>query len=114
MPLQITPLSPALGAVVQGVQLNQPLSLATKQQLEQALLQYQVLFFRDQPITPVQQKNLAEQFGLLHVHPIFPKVAEQPEIIVLDTEQTDLTDNALWHTDVTFLDRPAMGGYFSG
>lgn len=113
MPLQITPLSPALGAVVQGVQLSQPLSLITKQQLEQALLQHQVLFFRDQPITPAQQKHLAEQFGMLHVHPIFPKVAEQPEIIVLDTELTDLTDNALWHTDVTFLAKPAMGAILS-
>lgn len=34
---------------------------------------------------------------------------EQPEVLVLDTAVTDVRDNAIWHTDVTFLETPAMG-----
>lgn len=45
----------------------------------------------------------------LHVHPIYPNVPEQPEVLVLDTAVTDVRDNATWHTDVTFLPAPAMG-----
>ena len=62
---------------------------------------YQVLFFRDQPIEPQQQAALAAQFGDLHIHPLYPNVPEQPEILVLDTAVTDVRDNAIWHTDVS-------------
>lgn len=68
-----------------------------------------MLFCRAQPLTPQQQAGLAARFGDLHIHPIFPNVAEQPEILVLDTAVTDVADNAIWHTDVTFLPTPALG-----
>lgn len=80
-----------------------------RQQLESALLQHQVLFFREQPIEPQQQAAFAAQFGDLHIHPLYPNVPEQPEILVLDTEVTDVRDNAIWHTDVSFLQTPALG-----
>lgn len=109
MKLHITPISPALGARVTGIDLSQPLSASQHRELEQALLQYQVLFFRDQPLEPSEQARLASHFGDLHIHPIYPNVPEQREILVLDTAFTDVRDNALWHTDVTFLPTPAMG-----
>lgn len=109
MTLHITPLSPALGAQVSGIDLRQPLNASLRQQVEDALLQYQVLFFREQPIQPQQQAALAAQFGDLHIHPLYPNVPEQPEILVLDTAVTDVRDNAIWHTDVSFLETPALG-----
>jgi taurine dioxygenase len=72
-----------------------------------------VLFFRDQPITPQQQARFAANFGDLHIHPIYPNVPEQPEVLILDTAVTDVRDNAIWHTDVTFLPTPAMGAVLS-
>lgn len=107
--LTIEPLSPALGAVVSGVRLADPLDDAAQRQIEQALLDHQVLFFRDQPLTPQQQAAFAARFGDLHIHPIYPSVPEQREVIVLDTAVTDVRDNAIWHTDVTFLETPALG-----
>lgn len=113
MTLQLTPLSPALGARVSGIDLSRELGGAEQAAIERALLDYQVLFFRDQPLTPHQHAGFAARFGDLHVHPIYPHVPEQPEVLVLDTAQTDVRDNAIWHTDVTFLPAPAMGAVLS-
>ncbi len=68
-----------------------------------------MLFFRDQSLEPRSQARFAARFGDLHIHPIYPSVPEQPEVIVLDTAVTDVRDNAIWHTDVTFLETPALG-----
>lgn len=109
MTLHITPLSPSLGAIVGGIDLRQPLSASDQQAIEQALLAHQVLFFRAQPIEPAQQARFAAHFGDLHIHPLYPNIPEQPEVLVLDTAVTDVRDNAIWHTDVTFLPTPALG-----
>ncbi|MFJ5297547.1 taurine dioxygenase [Pseudomonas sp. NPDC088368] len=113
MSLHITPISSALGAQISGVDLSRDLTADQRDAIEQALLDHQVLFFREQPITPQQQVRFASLFGDLHVHPIYPNVAEQPEIMVLDTALTDVRDNAIWHTDVTFLPTPALGAVLS-
>ena len=113
MSLIITPLSSALGAQVEGIDLNQSLTRTQRDQVERALLEHQVLFFREQPLTPQAQARFAANFGDLHIHPIFPNVPEQPEVLVLDTAVTDVRDNAIWHTDVTFLATPALGSVLS-
>ncbi|MFD2644009.1 taurine dioxygenase [Pseudomonas japonica] len=109
MSLIITPLSPALGAHISGVDLSRALDADTRDAIEQALLAHQVLFFREQAITPRQQADFAARFGDLHIHPIYPNVPETPQVLVLDTAVTDVRDNAIWHTDVTFLPTPALG-----
>jgi taurine dioxygenase len=113
MTLQIQPLGPAIGAVVRGVQLSEPLSEANRTALLDALLQHHVLFFENQPITPQQQRDLAARFGELHIHPIYPADPEVPEIILLDTSTHNLPDNDNWHTDVTFIQTPPMGALLS-
>jgi taurine dioxygenase len=77
--------------------------------LQKALVRHQVLFFRDQSLTPKQHRNFAARFGPLHIHPIYPNHTDAPEVIVLDSAVTDLQDNAIWHTDVTFTECPPMG-----
>jgi len=109
MTLAIQPLSVAIGSVVSGVDLSQPLSDALRDEIAAALVERQVLFFRDQHFSPAQHRAFAAAFGPLHIHPIYPQVAEVPEIIVLDTDTIDLADNAMWHTDVTFIETPPLG-----
>jgi len=111
--LKIQALSPVIGAKVSDIDLASPLSEDEVKQLTDALLQHHVLFFENQPITPEQQKRLAAHFGDLHVHPVYPHVSEQPEIIVLDTHAANLPDNDNWHTDVTFIRTPPMGAVLS-
>nr|WP_217806386.1 taurine dioxygenase [Chromobacterium violaceum] len=109
MSLQLTRLSPALGAVVEGIDLARPLDDGQYRALNEALLRHQVLFFRGQDITPLQQRNFAVRFGDLHTHPIYPQHPDAREIMVLDTDAVDLQDNAVWHTDVTFIETPPLG-----
>ncbi|MGK9169424.1 taurine dioxygenase [Inquilinus limosus] len=105
----IQPLNPAIGAVVRGIDLAQPLSDATIAAINRALLQHHVLFFEGQELTPAAQRDFAARFGPLHVHPVYPHVAEVPEIIILDTHPGNQPDNDNWHTDVTFIETPPLG-----
>jgi taurine dioxygenase len=107
--LKVTALSPAIGAVVEGLSLADSLDQSRFDALQAALVEHEVLLFREQQLTPRQHRDFAARFGTLHVHPIYPSHAEAPEVLVLDSAVTDLTDNALWHTDVTFTERPPMG-----
>ena len=107
--LKVRPLSPAIGALVSEVDLAQPLSAIEVERLAAALVRHHVLFFEQQSLSPAQLRDLARNFGDLHVHPIYPHVADVPEIIVLDTGTHNLPDNDNWHTDVTFIQTPPMG-----
>lgn len=109
MSLSLLQLTPAIGAIVENVDLSKPLSAEIRAAVGDALVTHQVLFFRGQNITSQQQRDFAALFGDLHIHPIYPQVPGVAEIIVLDTEVTDVRDNAIWHTDVTFIETPPLG-----
>jgi taurine dioxygenase len=108
--MEITPVARALGAIVRGVNLAEDLPQATIDRLGELLIEHQILFFRDQPVTPQAQARFAARFGTLHVHPIYPVLPELPEILVLDNHAGFLPDNDNWHTDVTFTKTPPLAG----
>ena len=108
MSLILNKIKPAIGAVIEGVDLNQ-INDSTSQEIQNALLEHQVIFFRNQKLSSESQVALAKSFGSLHIHPIFPTVEGVPEVIVLDSHKQDLRDNELWHTDVTFCSTPPLG-----
>ena len=109
MPVQVTPLTRAIGAVIEGVDLAQPMSADLLGLVRQALLDHKVIFFQDQHITPVQHRDFAGRFGDLHTHPLYPGVPEAPELFILDNHAGNPTDNDAWHTDITFIETPPMG-----
>src|SRR5262245_19470746 len=104
-------LAGALGAEVRGIDLARPLDARTKEALDGAWMEHQVLFFRDQAITVDQHKTFARSFGELHVHPVLQQMADQghPEIVVLksDAKRPIVADR--WHSDVTFEKCPPKG-----
>jgi taurine dioxygenase len=77
------------------------------------LVEHHVLFFENQPVTPSQHRDLAANFGALHVHPVYPHDPEVEEIIVLDTNTKNPPDSDTWHTDVPFIEEPPMGALLS-
>lgn len=107
--LNTRPLTPAIGAVIENINLADELSDATIESLRRALLKHHVIFFRKQRLDPTTQRGLAARFGSLHIHPLYPHVEDVPEIIVLDTSINNLPDNNNWHTDVTFIETPPLG-----
>lgn len=107
--LEIEPLSPAIGAVLRGVNLAEPASDDLIGDIRSALLKHQVIFFEGQDFTPTQQRDFAARFGDLHVHPLYDRDEGHPEIMIIDNHVDNPTDNNFWHTDVTFIDTPPMG-----
>ncbi len=107
--IQVTPLTPTIGAVLGNVDLSKPLDDAVIAEIRAALLRHKVVFFEDQHITPVQHRDFAARFGELHTHPLYPGVPEAPEMFVLDNHANNPTDNDAWHTDVTFIQTPPLG-----
>ena len=92
--LEIVPVTPAVGAEIRGVDLREPLDSASVRAIERALLDHLVLFFRDQDVTPEQQKDFARQFGSISVPPFAPKYGDDPEIVVLDQTYQECRQDA--------------------
>jgi taurine dioxygenase len=105
----IRSLTPTIGAVVESVDLSKPLAHEEIAEIRAALLAHKVIFFEDQHMTPVEQRNFAARFGDLHTHPLYPGVPEAPELFILDNHAGNPTDNDAWHTDVTFIETPPLG-----
>jgi taurine dioxygenase len=81
MTLTIHPIRKEFGAEISGIDLREPTTAATKQQLNALLAQYAVLVFRKQALTPPQFMAAAEIFGELmdqqlkkYVLPDYPMV----------------------------------------
>jgi taurine dioxygenase len=108
--LEFRRLSGALGAEIGGVDLAQPLDDATVAALRQALNQHQVIFFRDQTLTPAQQVGLGRRFGPLNIHPYVAGMAEHPEVMEIVKEPEDRVNfGGGWHSDMSFLPAPSIG-----
>jgi alpha-ketoglutarate-dependent taurine dioxygenase len=67
--ITVRPLQPTIGAEIGGVDLAVPLSDAVRDQIKAAILQYKVVFFRDQDLDRDQHAAFARQFGPLYTHP---------------------------------------------
>ena len=67
--ITVRPLQPTIGAEIGGVDLGRPLSTAARDEIKAAVLQYKVVFFRDQNVDRDQHAAFARQFGPLYVHP---------------------------------------------
>jgi taurine dioxygenase len=110
----IRPLTPHLGAEIDGVDLSQPLTADQLEALRRAFLDASVLVFRNQKINRAQHKAFAAHFGPLHVHPL--KAAQGYEggddpaiLVVKTTAKSKYTAGDGWHTDVSCDENPPMG-----
>ena len=110
-PLEIRPLTPALGAEVFGIDLAAPLSAPQREAVHQAFLDHQVLFFRDQRMSTAQHIRAGRQFGSLHVHPLAAaNHPDHPELLRIHADETsERVAGESWHTDVSCEEAPPMG-----
>ncbi len=105
--LRVLPLSPTIGAEIAGVDISVPLDPSVVAAIRDALNTHHVIFFREQSLSAEQQADFARQFGqVTEAHPVLPSIPESHEVLAIDGK----VDRASWwHTDVTFLETPAMG-----
>ncbi len=108
--ITVRPISGALGAVIGGVDLSQPLSPEVIAEIRRALVENLVIFFRDQDLTPDQHKAFGRLFGDLHVNSFFPQVPGHEHVQLLVKEPQHRNNiGERWHTDVSYTKRPALG-----
>lgn len=108
-PFTLTRHTPRIGAEIGGIDLRAPLDDATYLALRRALLQYKVLFFRDQDITPAQHVAVAQRFGELEVHPTFAHHPDHPELVIIGRNDAKRGRENLYHSDVSWREIPSMG-----
>lgn len=102
------PLSPAIGAELIGADLRE-IDDELIAEVRAALLQYKVVFFRDQTITRKQHLNFASAFGELEIHPATPKEQEDREILRIAHGANSRGQENSWHSDVTWRPEPSLG-----
>jgi taurine dioxygenase len=108
--LRIEPLAPALGAEISGVDLTKPLPAGIVEAIKQAFVDYGVIFFRDQHLTPEQHIDFARHFGPINVNRFFRAVDGYPMIAEVRKEaQHKKNIGGDWHTDHSYDEVPALG-----
>lgn len=103
---RLHPVTVALGAEIDEIDLNSPLSETTQAELRAALGEFLVLFFRDQHVDDDGQLALARCFGEPEVHPIRAALGDPSQLHdIVDTAESE-PDRDGWHSDVTYMERP--------
>jgi taurine dioxygenase len=120
--IRVEPCSGALGAEVSGVDLTH-LDDKTFDEIHSAWLEHQVLFFRDQKLTPRDQAEFAARFGELDTYPFIAALDAHPNVIpIIKEPDTKMNFGGGWHSDMSYqaepvkatclyaIDVPAQGG----
>ncbi|MFF4544733.1 TauD/TfdA dioxygenase family protein [Streptomyces sp. NPDC001435] len=110
--IEVEPLTCTIGAELSGVNLaDAARDDGLFAQLRSLLLQYKVLFLRDQDITRADHVAFAERFGPLEDHPVAGSDPDHPGLVRIYKDldsPAEHYENAL-HTDGTWRTNPSMG-----
>jgi taurine dioxygenase len=105
---QTTPVAGALGAVVEGLDITQPVSANAAEEIQQALVHYHVLFFHGVDLTPAQHTEFAKVFGTVQMGGTIPRLEEQPEVKKQEyTQAASVSGDVNMHADDTFVEVPS-------
>ena len=108
--IEVTPLTARIGAEISGVDLAQPLGNRQFQEVHDALMAHQVVFFRDQALPVERHKAFGRLFGELHIHPGSPPPPGHPEILIVHADKdSKRVAGEKWHSDVSCDAEPPMG-----
>ncbi len=105
----VNPLTPTIGAVIEDIDLGQDLSDREIEAVRAALLEWKVIFFRDQDITRAQHIAFARRFGDLEIHPATPADQPDPEVLHIVHDEKSRGQENQWHSDVTWRPEPSLG-----
>jgi taurine dioxygenase len=105
--IEVTPVTPAIGAQVDGLDLREPLSNEQAGEVHEALMRHLVLFFRGQDLTEDEQLGFASNFG----PPVSASINKQRDpdallFVTLEDSADSPPQSDRWHTDVAFVAEP--------
>ena len=115
--LNLSPVSAVMGAAIVGEDLSRPLTPDLIARTRQAFLDHHVLVFRDQRMSPENIYDLASIFGEVEQHKVRQADGSRwdavHQITNLDAdgnpvEKPFFSSTYFWHTDKSFLQRPAL------
>ncbi|MBN7796694.1 taurine dioxygenase [Parahaliea mediterranea] len=109
--LEVRPMAGALGAEIHGIDLSRDLAPEQVKTLRELLNEHEVIFFREQDISPARQHALASAFGPLQTHPAYATVEGFPAITILESTPEKPTKIEAWHSDMTFRAHPPMATF---
>ncbi|MBY0269473.1 MAG: TauD/TfdA family dioxygenase [Burkholderiales bacterium] len=114
--ITVTRVGKHIGAEISGADLSQPLSDDVFAQIAKAFFDNEVVFFRNQKITPAQQVEFTRRFGILEQHVRKEsRLPGHPEILVVSNLLDD-KGNAIgaqdagrfWHSDLSYKKEPSL------
>ncbi|MCQ3001590.1 TauD/TfdA family dioxygenase [Pseudomonas syringae] len=113
---EVRPFAANVGAEIVGLDLSRPLNDADFARVHRAHLDYHVVVFRDQQITPQQQIDFSRRFGVLQIHVLKQfLLANHPEILIVSNivengQPLGLGDaGKYWHSDLSYKELPSLG-----
>jgi alpha-ketoglutarate-dependent taurine dioxygenase len=105
----VLPVAGRIGAEIAGLDLATAIADDVIAEVRKALVRHKVIFFRDQKLDGDAHVAFARRFGpLTTAHPTVPSLQNNTHILDLDYGRTAARAN-VWHTDVTFVERPPFG-----
>ena len=107
--MKVTPLSPSMGAAIEGIDLSSGISAEEARELRAIWLENQVIVIREQTLTPAIQIEIARAFGEPDHYPFLRGLEGYPEITpVLKRENEARNFGGIWHTDTIYQPTPPM------
>ena len=110
--MRVEKLTTHIGAELSGVTLGEAVTNDELfAEIRQALLDYKVLFLRDQEISRAEHVAFARRFGELEDHPVAGSDPDHPGLVRIYKDldsPPDHYENA-WHCDATWREKPPLG-----
>ena len=106
--LSVQRLSPRIGAEVDGVSMAEPADASLSVVLRKLLVEYKVLFLRNQHISRSQFVAFGKSLGTLQRFPFAPPTDDHPEVIRVHFNANRPPRLNAWHADDSWRKAPAL------
>ena len=104
--MEVIPQGSSLGAEIRDVDLGQ-LNDELVQQINQAFLDHQIIYFRNQTLSHQQYNDFAMRFGKLRDYMFADGIEGYPYITeIVKTETETESFGSFWHSDSAYLEQP--------
>jgi alpha-ketoglutarate-dependent taurine dioxygenase len=102
--MEALPVTPMIGAIIEGVDLRSPLAPEIAQAVREELLAHGLLFFQEQPPGLDELQAFALRFGTPIGEPY--SIAGQGDTVSRSDFSAGKRGTAVWHSDTPFIPEP--------